>query len=189
MTDVTPRSLPRSTVGPLIARPPVLPDEAVAIRRFCLETIQEAFGHGYRPDWHSDLDRLGSANDDYTPERGGAFLVVGHQGTVVACGGLRPLSAKPTLSRQFETRYPDPTAIGSLWRVYVQPDLRGRGLGRLLNDQLEAIAMAHGYRTLYLHTSAQRHDTVAFWQRQGYQAFCHELAEPDSTLHLDKTLT
>ncbi|MGF1595441.1 MAG: GNAT family N-acetyltransferase [Acidimicrobiales bacterium] len=164
-------------------------DEAPRVRQFCLATIAEAFGHGYHPEWHNDLDRLGSAHDDdYATERGGAFLVAWRGGEVVGCGGLRSLVTRPNLCERFAGRYPDPGTVGSLWRIYVAPTHRGGGLGCLLATRLEAIGASVGYRTSYLHTSTLRQPTVAFWTKRGYLAFDHDDAPEDATLHMDKHL-
>ena len=166
---------------------PLVPTEAGTLRRFCLDVIEEAFGHSYRREWHADLDRLGSANDDYQPSRKGTFLVVKADGEVVGCGGLRALSTRSDLIDRFTPRYPDSASIGSIWRVYVRPDQRSSGIGKWLVDELERIGRELGYTELYLHTSADSPRSVAFWERQGYMAFRHDATE-DPTVHMDKLL-
>jgi len=149
--------------------------------------IAEAFGHGYRPEWHGDLDRLGTDCDDYTPERGGAFVVVRDAGRIVACGGMRPLTARPALHSRFAARYPAPERIASLWRVYVEADQRAAGIGSRITWHLEQAAIEAGYRHCYLHTSGNRAASVAFWVGRGYRPFATD-ADADQTIHLDKAL-
>lgn len=163
------------------------PAEAGAVRRFCLSTIAEAFGHGYCPEWHGDLDRLGTDHDDYAPQQGGAFVVARSGSRIVACGGMRPLTAKPALHSRFAARYRDPELIASLWRVYVEDDQRGTGIGSEITRHLELAAIEAGYRYCYLHTSSHRAASVAFWVGRGYQPFAFD-ADPDRTVHLDKFL-
>ncbi len=163
------------------------PAEAGAVRRFCLSTIAEAFGHGYRPEWHGDLDRLGTDHDDYAPRRGGAFVVARSGSRIVACGGMRPLTAKPALHSRFAARYPDLEPIASLWRVYVEDDQRGTGIGSEITRHLELAAIEAGCRHCYLHTSGHRAASVAFWAGRGYQPFATD-DDPDQTVHMDKLL-
>lgn len=158
------------------------------MRQFCLDTIAEAFGYGYRPDWHDDLDRLGSGDDDYAPERGGGFLVIRHRDEVVACGGMRSLATRPNLCERFAERYPRPDCIASLWRVYVNASHRSQGLGCVLTRQLEELAASRGYTASYLHTSAARPASVAFWTSRGYRVFGHDPDCPDATVHMDRPL-
>jgi GNAT superfamily N-acetyltransferase len=162
------------------------PADGAAVRLFCLTTIREAFGYDYRPDWHADLDELVDPVHGYHPARRGAFLVARWGGEIVACGGLRSLITSRLLVARFVPRYGDARSVGSIWRVYVRPELRSRGLGSRLALGLELEASRHGYDRLYLHTSARTPRSVAFWQRQGYEPFSHDAGSFDSTIHLDK---
>src|SRR6185437_14802559 len=67
-------------------------------------------------------------------EPDGVFIVVRDGERAVACGGI---------ARFDETR-------AELKRMYVVPDLRGRGLGRRVLVELEAEARRLGYRALVL---------------------------------------
>jgi GNAT superfamily N-acetyltransferase len=167
---------------------PLQPGSGPAVRRFCLDVISEVFGHPYRADWHDDLDRLTQPTHDYQPEQRGWFLVAHRGDDLVGCGGLRSLTCKPSLAGQLAGRYPAPDGVGSIWRVYVAPDARSAGLGRLLVDRLERKAVELGYTTSYLHTSATSPRSVAFWERCGYRPFRHDEHHADSTIHLDRSL-
>ncbi|MFV0523547.1 MAG: GNAT family N-acetyltransferase [Acidimicrobiales bacterium] len=168
---------------------PMDPSEAGMVRRFCLDTIVETFGYGYRADWHHDLDALGTVGDLYSTTNGGGFLVVRCGDELVACGGLRPLCTHRGLSERFALRYPDPAAVGSIWRVYVRADQRGNGLGRHLTAELERLSRELGQQDVYLHTSTNRPATVAFWVNRGYDAFAHDTLCEDATVHMDKRLS
>jgi GNAT superfamily N-acetyltransferase len=165
------------------------PAEGSEVRDFCLATIREAFGYDYRPDWHADIDELRLPVNGYHPDRGGAFLVVRQDGAMIGCGGLRCLTTSQHLAARFAPRYGDPAAIGAIWRVYVDPHWRGAGIGSLLATRLGQEAGAIGYDRLYLHTSANTPRSVAFWERQGYEAFDYDGESVDSTVHMDKDVT
>ncbi|MEM7337321.1 MAG: GNAT family N-acetyltransferase [Actinomycetota bacterium] len=162
--------------------------EGTEVRGFCLDVISEVFGLGYNEVWHADLDRLTQEHHQYTADVGGAFLVTrDSEGEVLACGGLRPLMTRPDLAERFADRYPDPEVIGSIWRTYVAPWARSRGVGAHLVAQLEAEARRHGYRATYLHTDAESPRSIAFWERQGYGRFAIDLESP-ATVHMDRPL-
>lgn len=165
----------------------MVPPEASAVRSFCLATIAEAFGHGYQPDWHNDLDRLGTDSDGYAPQRGGTFVVERRRGAIMACGGMRPLATKPAIHARFASRYTEPERVTSLWRVYVDADMRGSGIGSQITQRLELAAIEAGYRHCYLHTSGRRSASVAFWASRSYRPFEFD-ADPDQTVHLDRQL-
>ncbi len=166
---------------------PLDPADGSRLRQFCLDVIEEAFGHSYRPEWHADLDRLGGLDDEYCADRRGVFLVVKSDDDVVGCGGLRALATRTDLIDRFADRYPAPASVGSLWRIYVRPDQRSSGIGKWLVDELERVARELAYTEIYLHTSATSPRSVAFWERHGYTAFQHD-ASGEPTVHLDKPL-
>jgi len=82
----------------------------------------------------------------------GVFLVVRDGDRALACGGV---------ARFDEVR-------GELKRMYVVPDARGRGLGRLLLDELERRARKLGYEALVLETGDRQEAAVALYARSGF---------------------
>lgn len=84
----------------------------------------------------------------------GVFLVVRDEdGEAVACGGLVRFDA---------TR-------AELKRMYVLPEARGRGLGRLVLEKLEAQARAFGYAGVVLETGDQSAAALALYSSSGYE--------------------
>ena len=87
-------------------------------------------------------------------EPDGVFIVVrDDDGTAVACGGV---------ARFDETR-------GELKRMYVVPELRGRGLGRRILVELEAEARRLGYESLLLETGDRQQEALALYESAGYE--------------------
>ena len=83
----------------------------------------------------------------------GVFLVLREDdGRAVGCGGIARFDA---------TR-------GELKRMYVVPEARGRGLGRLLLVELEAQARAFGYTGLVLETGDRQDAALALYGRAGF---------------------
>jgi len=118
---------------------------------------------------HFQLDQA-----EVTGERG-AFLIVYEDGTPVGCGALRLL---------------DP-ATAELKRMYVAPELRGKGLGRRLVAALEAEARALGVRRLVLETGVRQAAALALYRATGfhpiplYGEYC---LSPDTSVCLGKEL-
>jgi GNAT superfamily N-acetyltransferase len=83
----------------------------------------------------------------------GAFLVVYLDRKPVGCGAVRLLDDE----------------TGELKRMYVAPELRGRGLGRGLVAALEAEALALGARRLVLETGVLQEAALSLYRNTGFQ--------------------
>lgn len=102
-------------------------------------------------------DRLG---DDFVPteaifasERDFlAWLVLYEDGNPVACGGLRELEP----------------GVGEIKRMFVTAHARGRGLGRRLLAELEAIAAESGAHRVRLYTTEVLAEARALYASAGY---------------------
>jgi len=97
-------------------------------------------------------------------------------GTPIGCGALRPL---------------EPGAA-ELKRMYVVPDVRGRGISRLVLAGLEAEALARGWTTLRLETGPRQPEAVGLYTRAGYRptsAFGHYVRDDqDWSLYFERSL-
>lgn len=71
------------------------------------------------------------------------------------------------------------SGIGRVRRVYVLPECRGSGLGRLLMDEIEAHATQY-FRLLNLYTDTV--DAALFYQRLGYEAVALDEASHQKAL-------
>ena len=82
----------------------------------------------------------------------GTFLVARDDGRAVACGAVRMLDA----------------SRGEIKRMYVEPDQRGKGVGRAVLARLEAAARQLGARRLVLETGSHSPDALALYRRAGF---------------------
>jgi len=82
----------------------------------------------------------------------GVFLVIREDGRAIGCGGI---------ARFDETR-------GELKRMYVVPEARGRGLGRVLLEDLEAEARRLGYTSVVLETGDRQQEALGLYESSGY---------------------
>ncbi len=89
----------------------------------------------------------------------GVFLAVRDEGSAVACGGVCRFDA---------TR-------AELKRMYVVPEARGRGLGRLLLEALEDEARRLGYTGIVLETGEGQAEALGLYVSAGYEPIpCYE---------------
>lgn len=53
-------------------------------------------------------------------------------------------------------------------RLYVVPEARGRQIGAMIMDALEAAAQAEGYQVVRLETGIYQHSAIALYRKRGY---------------------
>lgn len=108
--------------------------------------LDQRFPRGFEPA------RAGSADSvEVSPPRG-AFVILRSGGLARGCGALRTLEP----------------GIGEIKRMWLHPDVRGRGLGRRLLEELEKQAHALGFRRVRLDTSAHLPEAIALYRKAGY---------------------
>jgi GNAT superfamily N-acetyltransferase len=103
---------------------------------------------------------------------GGGFVVICEDGVAVAGGGVKRL---------------DDTAC-EIKRMYVVPEARGRGLGKVLLEGLEAEARRLGYRVARLDTGPQQPDAQRMYERAGYAPIENFNANPFASFWGEKVL-
>jgi putative acetyltransferase len=89
---------------------------------------------------------------EYFQPPDGTFLVAFEDGEAIACGGVG--------------RYDH--ATGELRRMYVLPAHRGRGLGRVILEQLEDAARELGYTKMRLETGNEAPEAIGLYSSSGY---------------------
>ena len=85
--------------------------------------------------------------------QGVAFFVLRENGTAAACGGIQLIG----------------TEYGELKRMYVRPQFRGLGFGKMLVLHLEAHARAHGVGMVRLETGIHQAAAIGLYERLGFQ--------------------
>ncbi|MEO7908860.1 MAG: GNAT family N-acetyltransferase [Roseiflexaceae bacterium] len=81
-----------------------------------------------------------------------AFFVLRSDGTPAACGGVK----------LFGSDY------GELKRMYVRPQFRGLGFGRVMLDHLAAYTRAQGVTLLRLETGIHQHAAITLYAGMGF---------------------
>jgi putative acetyltransferase len=82
----------------------------------------------------------------------GAFLIAYRSGQPVGCGALRRIDAR----------------TGEIKRMYVSPEERGRGVGRVILETLEVEARGLGIARPVLETGARQPEAIALYERAGF---------------------
>ena len=83
----------------------------------------------------------------------GTFLVARDDSRAVGCGAIRLLDAR----------------TAEIKRMYVEPDQRGKGIGRAVLAGLEAAASQLGARRLVLETGSYSPDALALYRGAGFR--------------------
>ncbi|MEV7007637.1 GNAT family N-acetyltransferase [Streptosporangium sp. NPDC051022] len=103
-------------------------------------------------------------DDDFSPVRGGAFLILVENGETVAGGAFR--------------RYDERTA--ELKRIWTHPGHRRRGLGAAVVRELELEAVRQGYRRIYLTTGPRQPEASGLYLATGYTPLYDLRAAPET---------
>jgi ribosomal protein S18 acetylase RimI-like enzyme len=85
--------------------------------------------------------------------QGVAFFVLRNGDIPAGCGGIHFFGS----------------AYGELKRMYVRPQFRGLGFGKLLLDHLADYAQAHGVGLLRLETGIHQAAAIGLYERTGFQ--------------------
>lgn len=161
------------------------PRHLAGARSVMLDTFYHDFGHGYRPQWHADVIDL--ADTYLRPARHALFVaVLGNE--VVGTTAVRAAAPKsPPHPRILVDRYPQ-ESTAQLFRVYVRPEHRRRGLARALVDlATEFVAAQASYRALYLHTDTRVEGAEGFWRSVAEPVHDARDGRPDThqTVHFE----
>ena len=82
-----------------------------------------------------------------------AFFVIRYEGTAAGCGGVK----------LFGTEY------GEIKRMYIRPQFRGLGLGKLILNHLAEYARHHGVGVLRLETGIYQVEAMGLYERWGFE--------------------
>lgn len=169
------------------------PADLPGARSVMLDTVYRDFGHGYLPQWHSDIIDIESY---YLAPEDNTLIVAVQDGVVAATAGVRGQTpASPPHSLEVTDRF-EKGRTATLYRVYVRPEHRRRGLaGALVDACLDFIADRERYTGVYLHTDARTPGAVEFWSKRGTLLFDERAAvdemrpdspeEPFQTVHFE----
>ncbi|WP_322409423.1 GNAT family N-acetyltransferase [Microbacterium invictum] len=117
------------------------------------------------------------AREVFEPPRGVFVVVVDDDGTPVGCGGIREIEPGPRGPR-FEVKH-----------LYLAPETRGRGWGRMLLADLERRARAFGAEEVVLDTHHTLEPAARLYAAAGYGPIEAYNDNPNATVWLGKPLS
>lgn len=107
----------------------------------------------------------------------GVFVVVDDDaGTPMGCGGIRLIAGGPR-GRRYEVKH-----------LYLRPETRGRGWGRLLLEDLERRAIGFGARELVLDTHHSLEAAGGLYASSGFVEVAPYNDNPNATVWFGKAL-
>lgn len=83
-----------------------------------------------------------------------AFVVAWLNGDAVGCGAIRPMAE---------------SHVAEVKRMYVRPQMRGKGISRRVLLTLEALAKEFDYTTLRLETGLRQPQAMGLYETEGYR--------------------
>jgi putative acetyltransferase len=125
-----------------------------------IENALTEYGLGWEPQG-ADRDVL--AVEEYYLDRGGEFWVIENNGIIIGTSAYYPYlitSTEPEnrCDRAIEIR-----------KMYLHPNVRGKGLGRYLLGKLEQAIFDRGYREIRIETASVLTSAVKLYESNGYQ--------------------
>jgi len=86
---------------------------------------------------------------------GSAYFVAEEEGEILGGAGFFPTKGLPD-------------GVAELVKMYLRPEARGRGLGKLLINNTEEMAKKMGYNGLYLESMPELINALTMYEKMGY---------------------
>lgn len=103
----------------------------------------------------TDTDRDVVEVETFYQQTGGEFWVVEDQGKLVGSAGYYPISRG---NQAVEIR-----------KMYLLPEVRGKGLGQFLLTQLESAISQQNYQEIWVETATVLKEAIKLYEKNGYQ--------------------
>lgn len=142
-------------------------DRALGALARYFDELDDRFAEGFDAARSPAPDTRGFSKPD------GAFLVATTMGDTVACGGVTRLEQR----------------VAYIKRMWVDPSMRGLGLGRALLQALEAAASELGCETVRLETNRALNEAIQLYRSTGYREVPSFIDEPYAHHWFEKRLT
>jgi enamine deaminase RidA (YjgF/YER057c/UK114 family)/GNAT superfamily N-acetyltransferase len=98
-------------------------------------------------------EEIAALPGDYTPAKGGRLLLATYEGEAAGCVGLRKLDAN----------------AGEVKRLYVPPQYRGNGIGKMLVEAALAQARELGYKKVIADTDLNMRIAMVIFDEHGFK--------------------
>lgn len=125
------------------------PDREIVAK--LISQVLAEYGLGWEPEG-ADRDVLWV--EEHYLHRGGEFWVVEQNQQIVGTGAYYPIQRG---NQAVEIR-----------KMYLSPEVRGRGLGKFLLTTLEQTAASQGFRECWVETATVLQEAVQLYEKYGY---------------------
>jgi len=102
------------------------------------------------------------------------FFLTWHEGQLAGCGGIKMIG----------------TDYGEVKRMFVRPEFRGKGLGKLMLRHLATYVVRQGANVLRLETGIHQVEAIGLYERWGFQRrgpFGEYVEDPNS-IYFEKSI-
>lgn len=137
------------------------PEDAAAIAAFAASSFVDTFGHLYPPE---DLEAFLAAKYGEAIQR--AEMDEPLTRYFIALEGARLIGY--VMMGALDIKVDEPSAL-ELHRLYVDKDMKGKGVAQKLTDEVVSWARARKAPALYLSVWENNHRAQAFYKRYGFQ--------------------
>jgi len=146
------------------------PEQLATVRELLLEYAQSL---GFRLCFQSFDDEIAGLPGDYVPPEG-RLLLAASDGQAAGCVALHKLDDE----------------VCEMKRLYVRPQFRGKGLGKVLAERVISEARAIGYKKLRLDTvEPVMRTAVAMYRQLGFREIAPYRANPiEGALYMELDL-
>jgi putative acetyltransferase len=150
---------PRNQSSPLYIQRAESPAQIAQVRELFLEYAQSL---GFSLCFQNFDQELAGLPGDYAPPEG-RLLLAEYEDQLAGCVALHKLESD----------------VCEMKRLYLRPQFRGKGLGRVLADRIMAEARQIGYRRMLLDTvEPVMKDAVAMYRKLGFKEIAPYRANP-----------
>jgi putative acetyltransferase len=150
------------------------PTQIARARELFLEYAQSL---GFSLCFQNFEQELANLPGDYAPPDG-RLLLAEYGGQLAGCVALHKLATKDDCESGSAV-YEDASEFCEMKRLYLRPQFRGKGLGRVIADRIIAEARQIGYRRMRLDTvEPVMKDAVAMYRRLGFKEIAPYCANP-----------
>lgn len=150
------KALARSNFLRQFAIRPIRPEDNDAVARI-IRSVMTEYGANQPGSAYYD-DEVTSMYENYSAPRS-AFWVVERDGKIVGGGGIAPLQGGDGHTCE-------------LRKMYFLPEVRGRGLGKVLLARCLEFAREAGFKTCYLETIQSMLQARALYESFGFERVC-----------------
>lgn len=148
-------------------------------KSFIKGIIKDDFGYEINPLWHEDFLKL----EKYYLNPRSCFYVLINSGEIIGTIAARPYDKK---YEYFKNKYNSVNTL-SIWRHYINKDLRSKGFGSKLLSKVLLFANKKDYQYLYLHTQKTIKGSLEYWLAKGFKA-TEDVGDEFYTVHMEKVI-